>query len=283
LFQLGYVHNEGADIFWEAGGQGPAMLLIMGLSFTHDMWYRIRPALEQRFRVIVFDNRGMGRSSVPDGPYSIAQMARDARSVLRAAGEDSAHVVGASMGGMIAQELALLFPDCVRSLVLGCTAARGFLRHLPEFRFLPNLNCWTSKDRGHRERAVVPMLYASGTEQARIQEDIQKRLGCGWSGQAFLRQFAAILRWSSLRRLSKLRVPTLVVHGDEDRLIPPANGRVLASRIPGAEFQMIRGAGHVLTTDQPDACIELCTDFVLRQEHAAGAEIFSEPLAYEAV
>ncbi len=106
-----YATNEGARLYWEAHGTGSPVLLIIGLSFTHEMWFRVLPALIPAHRVILFDNRGMGRSSVPPGPYSIPKMARDASAVLRAAGESAAHVIGASMGGMIAQELALTQPQ----------------------------------------------------------------------------------------------------------------------------------------------------------------------------
>src|SRR5437868_6273715 len=120
-----YAVNAGIHLYWEEYGSGPPVLLIMGLSFTHEMWFRVLPSLASQYRVIVFDNRGMGRSDVPRGPYSIPQMARDARAILQAAGISSAHVVGASMGGMIAQELALCFPDSVRRLVLACTTHGG--------------------------------------------------------------------------------------------------------------------------------------------------------------
>src|SRR5689334_5742139 len=116
------VVNEGAEIYWEQQGEGPPVLLIMGLSFTLEMWFRVLPPLLQGYRAIVFDNRGVGRTGVPAGPYWIPQMARDAVAVLDAAGVENAHIMGASMGGMIAQELALSAPERVRSLVLGCTS-----------------------------------------------------------------------------------------------------------------------------------------------------------------
>src|SRR5579863_1621527 len=119
-----FIDHEGAGIYWTEHGSGPPVLLIMGLSFTHEMWYRTLPGLGG-YRTILFDNRGMGRSSVPSGPYRIQQMARDAAAVLTAAGVESAHVVGASMGGMIAQELALLAPRRVRTLLLACTTFSG--------------------------------------------------------------------------------------------------------------------------------------------------------------
>src|SRR5437764_6088044 len=98
-----YLVNAGTQLYWKDYGSGPPLLMIMGLSFTHEMWFRVLPSLGSQYRVIVFDNRGMGRSDVPRGPYPIGRMARDAYAVLQAAGVEAAHVLGASMGGMIAQ------------------------------------------------------------------------------------------------------------------------------------------------------------------------------------
>ena len=239
------------------------MLLIMGLSFTHEMWFRILPALSPRHRVILFDNRGMGRSSVPRGPYSIPKMARDAAAVLRAAGEGAAHVIGASMGGMIAQEMALRFPETVQSLLLGCTSYSGLFGRWPDFRSLPRRAAPT---RLERERSITKLLYADTTPRQRIEEDLQIRCRCKWSKKGFFNQFAGILMWSSFGKLPRIRVPTLVVHGDQDRLVPAQNGRVVAQRIPGAKFELVKNAGHILTTDQPEVCSEIMVNFL--EQHA---------------
>src|SRR5271157_4016782 len=122
---MAFVENQGVKIYWDEKGQGEPLLLIMGLSYTSGMWHRTRPVLAQHFRKIAFDNRGAGLSDVPPGPYSIATMASDAAAVLDAAGVPSAHVFGVSMGGMIAQEFALRYPERTRALILGCTAAGG--------------------------------------------------------------------------------------------------------------------------------------------------------------
>ena len=110
--------NQRPKIYWDEDGQGAAVLLIMGLGWSSDMWHRTRPVLSPRYRTIAFDNRGAGRSGVPEGPYSIAEMASDAAKVLDAAGVKRAHLFGVSMGGMIAQEFALQYPNRVRSLFL---------------------------------------------------------------------------------------------------------------------------------------------------------------------
>src|SRR4051794_19933491 len=120
-----YADNDGTRIYWEEHGSGEPLLLIMGLGYTLDMWYRTTPVFAEHYRVIVFDNRGVGRSDVPPGPYALSLMASDAARVMDAAGVESAHVFGVSMGGMIAQEFALRYPARVRSLVLGCTTCGG--------------------------------------------------------------------------------------------------------------------------------------------------------------
>jgi len=268
-----HTFSDGVRLYWEEHGSGPPVLLIMGLSFTHDMWFRILPTLRSRCRVILFDNRGVGRSEVPSGPYTIAQMARDAAAVLDAAGASAAHVIGASMGGMIAQELALRFPERVRSLLLACTSHGGLLAKWPRF-VRPRGIKWGEAQRRERELAMAPLLYAKDTPIERIHEDLDIQCACNWSFQGFFSQFSGILMWTSYLRLPKIRVPTLVIHGDKDRLVPIENGRVVAARIPGAEFRLIPNAGHVLTTDQPELCKRLMVDF-LRQirsaESAAGA------------
>jgi pimeloyl-ACP methyl ester carboxylesterase len=189
-------------------------------------------------------------------------MAGDAIAVLDAAGVTAAQVVGASMGGMIAQELALSYPERVTSLLLGCTSHGGLLARWPRFTSLggPLL-----PGGGRSSRlAWVPLLYAASTPKERILEDISIQCECVCTRRGALNQFAGILLWSSFRRLPRISVPTVVAHGSEDRLIPPQNGRVIASRVPGARFQLFPGAGHLLMTDQPEACTQLMLAFLDR-------------------
>lgn len=228
----------------------------MGLSFTLEMWFRILPHVSQHYRTIVLDNRGIGRSEIPRGPYSIRTLATDAIAVLDAAGISAAHVVGASMGGMIAQEMALSFPHRVLSLALGCTSYSGFFSKWPNFRRGPNGIAWLKADRLERERSVRHLLYAKSTPDFLVEEDIQVRCSCNWTMGGVLSQLSGILMWNSYSRLPNIRVPTLVMHGEEDHLLPPENGRIVASRIPNARFELLPNAGHMLTTDQPVATIQ---------------------------
>jgi pimeloyl-ACP methyl ester carboxylesterase len=193
-------------------------------------------------------------------------MARDALAVLDAAGIDAAHVIGASMGGMIAQELALLYPHRVRSLILACTSYSGLFARWPDPRFARWL-IGSKRTRHGQERALTNLLYADTTPTARINEDIEIRCACTWTAAGFFNQFAGILLWNSYYRLPRITAPTLVIHGDQDRLIPIQNGRTVAKRIPNARFHVIPNAGHILMTDQPELCREGLARFLHQQTH----------------
>lgn len=167
------------------------------------------------------------------------------------------------MGGMIAQELVLRYPSRVRSLILACTSSRGLFGKWPEFRYLPGK--WHARTLEERERSIRQLLYADTTPQQRIEEDLRVRCACGWCYKGFLNQFAGILMWSAYRRLPRISTPTLVLHGDQDRLVPAANGRIIAARIPGAQFRLIHNAGHILITDQQQECMKVVGEFLSEQ------------------
>lgn len=273
--------NNNVRLYWEEHGQGPPLLLIMGLSFTLEMWHRAIPELSKNYRCIALDNRGVGRSDAPRGwRYSIGTMAEDAVAVLDSAGvQEPAFVLGASMGGMIAQELALRHPDRVRALVLACTAP-GFLRRgaWPRLEWLPGIYYWvTSKGEAH-ERALRRLLYAETTPVGRIEEDILIRMGCRPLRRPVLCQLAGILSWNSRRRLSQIKVPTLVIHGDEDHILPAVNGRMVAKQIPNAEFVRIPHAGHMILTDQPELSFRAVKQFLDRVAAAANTREFNAPV-----
>ncbi len=246
-----YANSSGVKIWWEEQGRGEPVLAIMGLSFPLQMWYRTAPALARKFRVILMDNRGVGLSDVPRGPYLISRMAADAAAVLDAAGVRSAHVVGASMGGMIAQELALRYPNRVRSLLLGCTWCGGVHAVRPNLRLFP-MRTYHQLSAEGKVRALIPMIYTPDTPAERIEEDIQMRLVRLPTPKGYHNQLMGTLVWHSWSRLPQLKIPVKIVHGEQDRLIPVANAHILASRIPDVRTFIIPGAGHVFTTDQPE-------------------------------
>ncbi len=267
---MAFVDNQGARIYWDEQGHGAPVLLIMGLGYTSHMWHRTRPVLAQHYQTIVLDNRGVGRSSVPPGPYPIALMASDAAAVLDAAGAESAHVFGVSMGGMIAQEFARQYPKRVRSLVLGCTAAGGPTAVRADAEATQML---MTRDKMTPEQAIeapVPFIYDSTTPRERIEEDLAIRRPWLPRPEAYTAQLQGIIAWESYCRLSGIAAPTLVIHGENDRLVPPANGKLIAQRIPGAKLVMIPHASHLFTTDQPEAAHHAILEFLNEQIGSAG-------------
>jgi 3-oxoadipate enol-lactonase len=259
-----FVENQGAKIYWDEQGQGDPVLLIMGLGWTSAMWYRSRPMLSQEYRTIAFDNRGVGRSDVPTGPYPIALMASDAAAVLDAARIDRAHIFGVSMGGMIAQEFALQYPKRVRSLVLGCTAAGGPTAVQAEPKVIEVL-MRRGMNPDEYAAAINPFIYDSGTSPQRIAEDTTLRKQWWPQAAGYLGQFQGIIAWEAFSRLQQIDAPTLVVHGETDQLVPPQNGRLIADRIRGAKLVTIPRASHVLPTDQPDATHRAVLEFLAQQ------------------
>ncbi len=262
-----FVENQGTKIYWDEQGQGVPVLLIMGLGYTSVMWHRTRPALAQRYRTIAFDNRGVGMSDVPPGPYSIATMASDAAAVLDAAGISRAHVFGVSMGGAIAQEFALQYPERTCSLILGCTAPGGSLVVRSE-RKVADLLMARGMTLDQAREAILPYIYDAATPREKIEEDINLRRRWLPSPQGYMAQLQAILAWESYSRIAQITAPTLVIHGKSDALVPPGNGELIAKRIPGAKLVLIEHASHLFLTDRTEETNREILEFLL--SHADG-------------
>jgi 3-oxoadipate enol-lactonase len=259
-----FTENDGVKIYWDAQGDGAPVLLIMGLGWPSSAWYRTRPVLNEHYRTIAFDNRGVGQSDVPPGPYTMAQMAADAAAVLKAANVNTAHILGVSMGGMIAQEFALQYPQRVRSLTLGCTASGGpnAVQASPE---IIGVLMSRGLDPEAFAAAINPFIYDAGTSQTRRDEDLAARRKWFPTAEGYFAQLQAIIGWEAYSRLSQIQAPTLVVHGENDRLVPPENAKLISGRIPGAKLVMIPHASHVFNTDQPEAAHAVILEFLAVQ------------------
>ena len=249
--------GEGVRLYWEdTGGSGPPVLLIMGLGMNATGWWRTVPVLaDAGFRVLSFDNRGVGRSERVPGPYTAAEMAADAVSVLDEAGVEAAHVYGISLGGMIAQEVALGWPERVRALVLGATTAGGDELVPADEAVDAFVRLRAQMTAEHAVWASVPINYARRTRTEggdRIAQDIAQRLRFPIEAEYYNAQLAAAHGHAA--QVADIRAPTLVVHGEEDVLIKPANGERLAGLIPGAELSLWPHAAHLYFTD--DAAID---------------------------
>jgi 3-oxoadipate enol-lactonase len=259
---MSFAVNDGARLYWRESGSGDPLLLIMGLGYSSGMWHHIESDLAEHFRVIVFDNRGIGRSEAPPGPIPITEMAEDAVAVLDAAGVESAFVFGLSMGGIIAQELALQYPRRVRALILGATVCGGshVVQAKPEVR-----EALTSRARLPVEqgiRVMFPYIYDVSTPAARIEADVVVRRADFPDPDVYLRQLEGIRQWQSCDRLHDMVSPTLILHGEHDELVPPANAHLLAQHIKPSRLCMIPNASHVFTTDTPDRTVQLIVEFL---------------------
>jgi 3-oxoadipate enol-lactonase len=256
-----FAENDGVKIYWEETGKGEPILLIMGLGWVSQMWHRTRDLLAKKYRVITFDNRGVGRSDVPLGPYPIPTMAADAAAVLDAAGVPSAHLYGISMGGMIAQEFTLQYPQRVKSLILGCTAAGGPTAIQPASEVLQVLMRRGMKPEEAID-AIDPFIYYPGTSPEWIAEDRKLRLEWYPTADGYLGQLQGIMAWEAYSRLPQIAAPTLVIHGESDQLIPAANADVVAGRIPNAKLVLIPRASHIFPADQPKIADEAVVNFL---------------------
>jgi 3-oxoadipate enol-lactonase len=257
-----FAMNGTVELHWQSFGEGPAVLLVAGQGMTADGWWATIPVLSRSFRVIAFDNRDTGRSSRLPWPYSVAQMARDAVAVLDAAGEQRAHVYGISLGSLVAQELALRHPDRVQALVLGASSAGGFAAYKPPPSSFAQTFLVRAGAMGPEEAAwaAVPYTYAEKTRRShpeRIVADIGHRVSSPPEPLAYLHQAAAVATHDAYERLNQMAAPTLVVHGEQDVFVPPANALVLAERIPGAQLRLWPDAGHMYTIDEPQADREI--------------------------
>lgn len=252
----GYARRGGLRIYYEvAGPEGaPPLMLVRGLGRSSSYWLEFRELLQRERRVVVFDNRGVGRSGTPRLFWSTEDMADDAAAVLAQSGVGRADVFGISLGGMIAQRLALRHPHRVDRLVLGCTtpggrraerlslsAALGLAsasRLEPEEGQRRTAGWVLSPDYLHRNPQIVDIWAAIASSEPRSQRGL---LGQVWAGA----------RHDAWDQLPHVRCETLVMTGDMDQLMPPSNSARLATRIPGAALEYLRGAGHDFPTERP--------------------------------
>ena len=240
-------------IHWESYGEKEPLLLISGVSGGTWSWEESIEAWSPHFRVIVFDNIGAGRSSKPNRPFTIEEMADHAAGVVEAAGVRRAGVVGLSMGGMIAQELALRHPERVHRLVLGCTHCGGRKRIPPN----PNVIQRFANNKGlspeeiidkNLELLVTPQFLRSGSGALKCYKERQLRAPLQ-PDYALKRQLDAIGGFDACERIGNIQVPTLVLSAERDILVPPENGRFLFIHIPGAVEKSFAGAGHLINLE----------------------------------
>ena len=252
-------------IAWERQGSGTPLLLIHGLGYARWGWEPVLPGLAAQFDVILFDNRGIGESDAPPGPYTAAEMADDAIQVLDEAGVDRAHVVGTSLGGMVAQELALGYPERVDRLVLACTTPGGPKAHpMPQQTVALMAEAATLEPavalRRFVENALAP---ATVTEHPELVDRIMAhRLATAQQPAAWAAQAAAGATFDAFDRLGALAAPALVQHGDEDVVVDPRNADVLVELLPDARLERLPETGHLFFWEAPERFVSSVSAFL---------------------
>jgi 3-oxoadipate enol-lactonase len=252
----------------ERRGAGEPLLLITGFTISSAIFEPVLDAYAARFDCIAYDNRGSGRSPAPWRPTSMPELAADAAGVLDRLGIAAAHVYGVSMGGMIAQELAIRFPERVRGLVLGGTTPGGPRAVRPTLAELRALGSALRRDRG--AHLFSPAFRREHPQEARrLLEPFARHRP---PPHGVVSQLLATVYHDTVSRLGQVQAPTLVLHGDQDAMSPLANARLLAERIPDAELAVVHGAGHAYALEQPEASLRLLTDWLDRRSPIAAGQ-----------
>lgn len=269
-----YARSGSWEVWWEQSGHSdaPPLLLVVGLSHRAAHWAPLAELLLRDFRVIVFDPRNVGRSTQRDEPYTISEETQDLRAVLDSAGIERAWVYGRSRGGMLAQQFALDAPHRVRGLILEGTSDNGPRRTGPSPRVQAALQLVPGMSREEifaRQNEAMAAAAWRERDPASFARLLATDLEAPPRRFAVLRQQAAMEGWSACGRLRALRCPVLVICGEEDEMVPPANSRHLAEEIPGAELRLVPGMGHLGMWERPDELALLVTDFIRRAEAAA--------------
>ncbi|WP_420645167.1 alpha/beta fold hydrolase [Candidatus Leptofilum sp.] len=263
---------NGITIAYEMEGSGPPLVLVAGLGYSRWMWHKMVPGLTGNFTVISYDNRGVGESDKPAGPYTAQLLADDLAGLLGELGIEKTAVFGHSMGGFVAQAFALTYPEKVTHLILSATNFGG-PRHVPvtqealavlmdmtsdpQTRLRNGILISCAEGFAERQPAVVEEWLAFRANNPIDPVGYQAQMGVGLS----LMSEAACFE----HKLSAITAPTLILSGDEDKVVPPANVDLLAAKISGAETAVIAQAGHFFPIEQPETAVGIVTNFLQKQ------------------
>ncbi len=263
------VQTNGIELYYEITGAGEPLLLIAGLGYGLWMWHKMIPGLAQQFQVIAFDNRGAGQTDKPDGPYTAQMLAADTAGLLEALGIRQAAVMGHSMGGFIAQELALSRPDLVSKLILASTNFGG-PNHIPVTPEALAVMMDRSGDPIDVVKRGIAVACAPGFAEAHpevVQELVAYRLTNPVPPAQYQAQMAIGLGLMSAEacfepRLKNIAVPTLILFGEHDKVVPPGNADLLAREIPNSAIRILANAGHIFPIEVPDAAVQAVIEFL---------------------
>lgn len=264
------VESNGIRIAYQVQGSGHPLLLIGGLGYSRWFWHKVVPGLAEHFHVITFDNRGAGDSDKPDGPYTVPMMAADTAGLLDALAIQKAYVLGHSLGGFIAQELVVTRPDLVGKLVLASTN-HGGLKVLPITAEAMKVLTDRSGDPLELVRRGIAIACAPGFAERNMKvakELFEYRLTNPVPPAQYAAQVAAGAGMSALTddgvdaRMRAIKIPTLILFGEYDMVVPPGNADMMAQKIAGSQVKILPGVGHMFPVEDPAATVDAIVKFL---------------------
>lgn len=260
------VKVDDIQIYYEVKGEDFPLVMIMGLGRNLESWDpRLVEGLSKKFKLVMFDNRGAGRTDISDREYTIRLFADDTADLMNTLGISKAHILGISMGGMIAQELVLNYPENVAKLVL-CSTCSGGSKDVQSSREVSKmLTADTSKmSQEEQKRMLLPLVLTDDFIEKNpdfVKLVVQRALKYPISEEAYIRQLNAVRKFNAYERLHQINAPTLILHGRKDVLIPPENGSILAEVIPNAKLVHFEKSAHMLVEEMNEV-INSLTDFL---------------------
>jgi pimeloyl-ACP methyl ester carboxylesterase len=258
---------NGLKLYYEIEGDGEPVILIPGFAAGRWIWFKQTSDLSREFRVITFDPRGVSASDKPAGPQTISLLADDVAQLLRMIGVESAHIVGASFGGFVAQEFALKYPSMTRKLVLCCTSFGGPNHVAPAPETLLALASTKGLNGEERMRANLLLAFSPEfvrTQTAEIDEVVQLRAANEVPEHIYLSQWQAATTFDAESQVERIDKPTLVLSGDADVIVPVQNSHNLAAKIPRAELRIVAGGSHTFFIEQPSEFNSFVGQFLSR-------------------
>lgn len=259
------VSVNGLGLFYESEGVGEPVVLIPGFAAGRWIWFKQTAELSRKFRVIVFDPRGVSASDKPEGSQTIGLLADDIAHLLKKIDIESAHIVGASFGGFVAQEFALQYPAMTRKLVLCCTSFGGPNHVAPDRETLLALASTKGLNSEERMRANLLLAFTPEyleTQTAEVDHVVHLRATNEVPEHIYMNQLQAAVSFNAESRVERIASPTLVLSGDADVIVPVQNSRNLAAKIPGAQLQIIKGGSHTFFIEQAEEFNQIVSDFL---------------------
>jgi pimeloyl-ACP methyl ester carboxylesterase len=259
------VSVRGIELYYEEHGRGEPLVLVPGFGTGLWIWYRQVPAFAERFRTIVFDPRGVARSAAADEPFTMRELAEDLAALLAELKVEQAHILGASFGGFVAQEFALAHAQRTRSLILCCTSYGGPGHRPPAPETLAAIASTKGLNTEERVRENLLLAFSPRFVEERpeeVERVINLRAENGVPEYAYLRQLQAAFAFDTAARVGGIAVPTLVITGNADAIVPHENSLNLAAAIPGAKLRIIEGGSHAFFIEQAEEFNRAVVEFV---------------------